>query len=385
MDYPKTLAEAMSKVNQLFQDDSRLRGVLRAHLVHLPESVAVGLFQDDDIAVRSCLEALAQSGELSAGRGAKCTIQGLPLGAGLTETMAAQLAEIHADLHNRRSVALSGVNLTKWEQIREHSRLEVEVWEEPMQPCRKLKSADKVPLFGWTDALEKTQAERYGPHIQQCISTPGDVQWIDAANRYPLLLETAKGRVLPFTLRGTTDYAAVTRAANLAAMPLLGLRVLFELKKVIEPGTVYQAMAQLLVANMHAPTKKPVVVLTDLRDDWHIYWMDGNKLYTYTPESRFVAVAAIEDILSTQVPSELGISSFASTSDETKGTSRLLKRRKFVQPEEGGGGLYGQLTELAGLLPEDEYKAALMESVVQQFSNIPAVAAMRPVPTGMYC
>ena len=39
------------------------------------------------------------------------------------------------------------------------------------------------------------------------------------------------------------------------------------------------------------------------------------------------------------------------------------------------------VTGLAGLLPEDEYKAALVESVVQQFCTIPAVAAMRAVPS----
>jgi hypothetical protein len=125
------------------------------------------------------------------------------------------------------------------------------------------------------------------------------------------------------------------------------------------------------------------MVHTDLCDEWQIYCMDGSKLYTYTPASRFVAVAMIEVILRNPVSSELGTSSSASASEETEGISRMLKRREFVVPEGGGGGPFGQLTELAGLLPEDEYKAALVESVVQQFNNIPAVAAMRSVPAGM--
>ena len=142
------------------------------------------------------------------------------------------------------------MNSSKWEEVREHSRLEVEVWKKPLQPSQRLKSADKVLLFGWTDALEKTQADRYGPHIKSCISSPRDVQWIDAANHYPKLLETAKGRVLPFTLKGTTDYAAVDREAVAARMPLLGLRVLFELKKIIDSGEVAFRGFGLLLRNL---------------------------------------------------------------------------------------------------------------------------------------
>jgi hypothetical protein len=122
--------------------------------------------------------------------------------------MHAELAELHADLVECRSVYISNVNSTKWEAVRTHSRLQVEVWEKPMQLSQRLKSAAKVPLFGWEDALERTQADRYGTHIKRCISSPQDVEWIDAANRYPELLETAKGPILPFTLKGTTDYAA---------------------------------------------------------------------------------------------------------------------------------------------------------------------------------
>jgi hypothetical protein len=309
---------------------------------------------------------------------------GLQPGAGWTETQAAQLAEIHADLVGRRSVFISTVNSLKWEEIREHCGLVVKVHKKPLQPSLELKSADKVPLFGWADASERKQADRYGTFIQGCISSPEDVVWIDA-NHHPSLLETMKGRVLPFTLKGTTDYAAVDRDADAAFMPDLGLRVLFELKKVINRGSVYQALVKLVAANIHTPDNQPVMVHTDLRDSWHIYWMDGSTIYTYTPTSRFEAVAIIEDVLRSPVPCELGTSSSASAIEETEGISRLLKRRKFAEPEGGGGGPCGQLTELAGLLPEGEFKAALVESVVQQLNNTPAVAAMQSVPAGMYC
>lgn len=143
-------------------------------------------------------------------------------------------------------------------------------------------------------------------------------------------------------------------------------------------------MVQLLVANIHTPSQQPVMVHTDLRDEWHILWMDRNILWTYVPATRFEAVAIVEDILNTPVLSEMSTSSAASVSEDVEGVSRVLKRRKFLQLE-GGYTPCAQLTDLAGMLPEDEYKAALLESVLQQFCSIPAVAAMRAVPAGMYC
>lgn len=146
---------------------------------------------------------------------------------------------------------------------------------------------------------------------------------------------------------------------------------------------MYQAMVQLLVANIHSPSHQPVMLHTDLRDEWHILWMDGNILWTYTPATRFEAVAIVEDVLSTPVSSETSTSSAASVSEEIEGISRVLKRRRFLQPECGNFPC-AQLTDLAGMLPEDEYKAALLESVLQQFCNIPAVSAIQAVPAGMY-
>lgn len=147
---------------------------------------------------------------------------------------------------------------------------------------------------------------------------------------------------------------------------------------------MYQAMVQLLVANIHTPSQQPVMVHTDLRDEWHILWMDGNIQWTYTPATRYEAVAMVEDILNPPVFSETSTSSAASVSEDIEGIPRVLKRSRFLQPE-GSNVTCAQLTDLAGMLPEDEYKAALLESVLQQFCNIPAVAAMRAVPAGMYC
>ena len=39
-----------------------------------------------------------------------------------------------------------------------------------------------------------------------------------------------------------------------------------------------QAMAALLLANIHAPDLKPAITLTDLRDSHSVFWLDGMSI-----------------------------------------------------------------------------------------------------------
>lgn len=94
---------------------------------------------------------------------------------------------------------------------------------------------------------------------------------------------------------------------------------------------MYQAMAQLLAANIHTQVHQPAPVCTDLCDEWHILWMDGNQVWVYTPVTRFEAVAIVEDVLCAPAPSELGSGSVASSHADNEGISRVLKRRRFKQ------------------------------------------------------
>ena len=89
----------------------------------------------------------------------------------MVEEQAAQLAELHNNLMEQRSVKISNVNSSKWEEVRAFSMLEVRVWDKPIQPNHMLKTADKTPVFGWTGNLEKTQADRYGPPAMHFNST----------------------------------------------------------------------------------------------------------------------------------------------------------------------------------------------------------------------
>ena len=52
---------------------------------------------------------------------------GLQPGVRLVEEQAAQLAELHNNLMEQRSVKISNVNSSKWEEVRAFSMLEVRV------------------------------------------------------------------------------------------------------------------------------------------------------------------------------------------------------------------------------------------------------------------
>lgn len=93
------------------------------------------------------------------------------------------------------------------------------------------------------------------------------------------------------------------------------------------------------------------------------------------------AMAIVEDILWSTVPwpENEPESQVASADADHEGIFRVLKRLR-LQPEDEVAPCT-QLTDLAGLLPADGYSAALLDSVVQEFCNIPAVAAMQATPT----
>lgn len=83
---------------------------------------------------------------------------------------------------------------------------------------------------------------------------------MDAANRHPQLLSYDGRETLGRNFKGTTDVLVADRAAIRARQPGLGMRLLFELKKKLADSDVIQAQASLLLANLHSPETRPMMV-----------------------------------------------------------------------------------------------------------------------------
>lgn len=67
--------------------------------------------------------------------------------------------------------------------------------------------------------------------------------------------------------------------------------------KAISTQEYYQAYAHLLLANVHAPRFRPVVVVTDLIDDWTIHWLDRRRICTFACPDRGTALAIIDCLI----------------------------------------------------------------------------------------
>ena len=101
---------------------------------------------------------------------------------------------------------------------------------------------------------------RFGPHIKDIIKLGReDVEWVDAAQD-PELLSYPGMRKFGYNCKGTTDLLVAKRSAVKAHHPEKGARMLFDLRPTVTDADLRHAEVRALLASLHAPAKKPVVV-----------------------------------------------------------------------------------------------------------------------------
>ena len=101
---------------------------------------------------------------------------------------------------------------------------------------------------------------RFIPHLQKLIELGGEEsEWVDAT-RDPQLLSYAGLANLGYNFEASTDVLVATRSAVRAHRPEMGARVLFDIRRVVTGAEIIDAEARLLLANLHAPDEKPVMV-----------------------------------------------------------------------------------------------------------------------------
>jgi hypothetical protein len=94
-------------------------------------------------------------------------------------------------------------------------------------------------------------------------------------------------------ISGNTNAAILSRASFEVGLPKEGLCVLFKLKKQITSQNVYQAACQLVLASLSSDFR-PIVVLSDLRDDWRIFWLDQRTMWVGKLAGRGAALSVIQ-------------------------------------------------------------------------------------------
>ncbi len=144
--------------------------------------------------------------------------------------------------------------------------------------------------------MRGTQADRYLPNILQNIKVDSRRwQWVVVQGQKNLLTHVSM-HTLGYNFKGTTDMVLCSRNAVRSNIHTSGMRVLLEVKKAPVHDDSHQAMVILLLANSLNPKFKPVVVLTDLRDSWVFFWLEGHCIW-HSAQDRPAAAGILEDML----------------------------------------------------------------------------------------
>ncbi|KAL0019266.1 hypothetical protein WJX77_007151 [Trebouxia sp. C0004] len=244
--------------------------------------------------------------------------------------MLAAFAKDH--MKKSHSVRLSDLDASQWGHIRNNAGLLLKPY---LEEVRGLELQSAIP-FQWSEAPELSQASQYlhhiGSHIHNALSDQKYCMY-DAQRYRTLLTVTGMQAELGFAIRGTTDAALVLQQSISVGAAANGIRWLWELKRQLpaqtgsdsaktastlpspgSPGSssdkaeetdavgtqskaACQAMAALLLANIHAPDFRPAITLTDLQDSHSIFWLDGFSIMYYAAPDAATAWALTNALL----------------------------------------------------------------------------------------
>ncbi|KAJ9528221.1 hypothetical protein QJQ45_014213 [Haematococcus lacustris] len=310
--------------------------------------------------------------------------------AGLVEAvqdMAATLKAYTAPTLKRPKLpsALSNISQTAWDYVQQDFELQMV----GLQPndLPDVKPAPDVPAYQWQDCREDDQKDAYMLYIRGIIPLDERTEWIQG-DKHRTLLNASQvhrwpvGEAELYHLSGTTDAAAVLTAYMSMGLPWEGIRLTIEVKKQIVNKWHFEAAAQLICANITSSKFKPLAILTDLVDEWHLKYMSGHKLCAGRFPSRAAAVACIGDWLEKEKVIETAETDeplqVAEASDPGV-LSPILKRARYTyRLPVGGPGEEACLRDLADCLPKEEaYEVLCLAGIQDLMQHYPLSSALR--------
>ena len=131
-----------------------------------------------------------------------------------------------------------------------------------------------------------------------------------------------------------------------------------------------QAMAALLLANIHVPDFKPAITLTDLKDRHSIFWLDGFSIMYYAAPDAATAWALTRALL----VCDLEDHRHAPCSGQLpQSIEPLAKRQRLdVHTMRSSGGELAQLAMISDSLSSQEFKKSAAACMVKQLFTMPA-------------
>ena len=186
----------------------------------------------------------------------------------------------------RPEIQLSDIDSDRWQNTVVASGFSVDgtiMWPDSLSADLLMgKAGVNPPSFEWDDSIEPAQKVRYmqylSTHLQ--FDSRSDVALMPLDNNHKFL--SVSDRRLKFDIKGTSDVAVVHKGYIDMRMEGQGILGLVELKKDCNQKAIRQAIGQLIAADLIS-TFSPLAVLTDLRDEWHFFWLEGRTVKHLQP------------------------------------------------------------------------------------------------------
>jgi hypothetical protein len=189
----------------------------------------------------------------------------------------------------RAAIVLSEIDSDGWHMILSEGGFTLDATSEwPAELTERLladQPADAVnlpPSFHWTGENEPDQKARYLPHLRTHLQLHRyrEADLVSLDDRKSFL--SVSDRRLLFDIKGTSDVAVVHKGYIAAREESQGVLAVIELKKECTPKATRQTIGQLIAADLIS-RYSPLAVLSDLRDEWHFYWLEGRTIKHLRP------------------------------------------------------------------------------------------------------
>jgi len=183
----------------------------------------------------------------------------------------------------RPTIQLSDIDSDGWQSTIVASGFQVDAttsWPTALSDLLGATAGENPPAFQWDDRNEPDQEDRYLPHLNSHLHMKGDVA-LRALNASRTFLNVSDKR-LKFDIKGTSDVAVLHQGYISAHLEGQGILGLIELKKECNQKGIRQTIGQLIAADLLSHFS-PLAVLTDLRDEWHFFWLEGRTIKHLQP------------------------------------------------------------------------------------------------------
>ena len=189
------------------------------------------------------------------------------------EELKTEIRNVRQKLEESDAVSMSKCPIEKYDIIIQDMSLGLE-----FVPVPDGIQGEGVEAFQWEpSSTEQKQLSECLNYLKINICIPQDCKWkiLDSEKGFLNVPNECSGS--RFNLNGTSDVGIIDSRFHEQLLPRSGILALFELQNRVAPEHVVQAHLELIAASRLSQLQ-PVVVLTDLKNVWNMYWIRGEKI-----------------------------------------------------------------------------------------------------------